>query len=99
MFKFNHNETPNNCNCSPGDDDIVTVAFTQLGSNLFSVGGVNYTFGITGFQVGNVNFAQFNSPENQANSAFLRASFAGVETFGVRAPSLVLVCPVSSLRV
>jgi hypothetical protein len=81
QFIFLHNETPNNCfgaNCS---DDIVK-AFLNVGQSNVYVDGLNvYTFGITGFEVGNVLFSQFNSPEGSNNTATLRASFDAVENF------------------
>jgi hypothetical protein len=86
QFIFLHNETPNNCvglNCS---DDIVK-AFLNVGQSNVYVDGLNiYTFGITGFEVGNVLFAQFNSPEGSSNTATLRASFDAVENFPSETP-------------
>jgi hypothetical protein len=86
QFIFLHNETPNACiglNCS---DDIVK-AFLNVGQSNVYVDGLNiYTFGITGFEVGNVLFSQFNSPEGSSNSATLRASFDAVENFPSETP-------------
>jgi hypothetical protein len=86
QFIFLHNETPNACiglNCS---DDIVK-AFLNVGQSNVYVDGLNiYTFGITGFEVGNVLFTQFNSKEGFSNSAILRASFDAVENFPSETP-------------
>ena len=62
-------------------------AFLNVGQSNVYVDGLNiYTFGITGFEVGNVLFTQFNSPEGSSNSAILRASFDAVENFPSETP-------------
>ena len=87
FFVFNHDETPNACAPLPGCANDIVTAVTNLGtSSVFHVGDHDYTFGVTGFQVGGLNFAQFSSPEGTANSAELMASFADVQTFAVPGP-------------
>ena len=86
LFVFNHNETPNTCNCSPGDDDIVTAVTNLGGSSTFSLSGIDYIFAFTGFQRNDLNFAQFSSPEGQTNTATLRGSFVDVRQVAVPGP-------------
>ena len=80
QFLFAHNETPNLCNCSPGDDDIVTALNNTNvgGSTTLNIGGTDFVFAFTGFQIGGFNVEQFSSPENNNNFATLRGSFEGV---------------------
>jgi hypothetical protein len=72
VFHFDHNETPNNCGCSPGDDDIVTVSSVNLDS-LITVGTDEYFFNLLGFSNnGGASISSvFSSPEGQNNSASL----------------------------
>lgn len=85
QFIFAHNETPNTgpAGCC---DDIVTAILNPAKTDLFSFGGIDYAFGVTGFQVGGIPFAQFSSPEGGMNTALLRGSFADVTTFAVPGP-------------
>ena len=103
QFIFLHNETPNAANpCADGGTngvgvnsngcaDIVT-AFLNPGSfSEFLIGGINYTFGVTGFQIpGGV----FSSAEDNVNSVLLQGSFAAVETFSVPGPVVGAGLPV-----
>ena len=59
---------------------------SAAGAHFRCVDGHDYVFGITGFQVGAVNFASFSSPEGQTNGAELRASFNDAGTFAVPGP-------------
>jgi hypothetical protein len=72
VFNFNHNETPNNCNCSPGDDDIVTISSVNLNS-LITVGSDQYFFNLLGFSAngGATISSVFSSPEGGNNSVTL----------------------------
>ncbi len=72
VFNFAHNETPNNCGCSPNDDDIVTVSSVNLNS-VITVGTDTYFFNLLGFSNnGGVTInSVFSSPEGQNNSASL----------------------------
>ena len=91
QFKFNHNETPNDCNPQPGcANDIVTAVLNPnaLNTTHFLIGTHDYVFGITGFQVGANAFASFSSPEGQINTAQLNASFNDAGTFAVPAPAV-----------
>jgi hypothetical protein len=85
QFIFSHNETSNvgGNNCCP---DIVTAVLNPAQTDLFSFNGIDYAFGVTGFQVGNTNFVQFSSPEGGTNQAFLRGTFADVTQFAVPGP-------------
>jgi len=87
QFIFSHNETSNitpPAGCCP---DIVTAVLNPAQTQVFSFGGHDYAFGVTGFQVNNVNFVQFSSPEGGTNQAFLRGTFADVTTFAVPGPA------------
>lgn len=86
QFIFQHNETSNvgGNNCCP---DIVTAFLNPAQTELFSFGGVDYAFGVTGFQVNNQNFVSFSSPEGGTNNAFLRGTFADVTQFAVPGPA------------
>ena len=72
VFNFNHNKTPNNCNCSPGDDDIVTISSVNLNS-LITVGSDQYFFNLLGFSAngGATISSVFSSPEGGNNSVTL----------------------------
>ena len=97
QFIFLHNETTNNANpCADGGAngvgvningcaDIVT-AFLNPGSfSQFLIGGINYTFGVTGFQIPG---GSFSSQEDDVNSVLLQGSFAAVDTFNVPGPAV-----------
>lgn len=90
-FKFNHLETPNSADpCANGQhqgvgvnvngcaDRITTNWLTS--SDAFSIGGVDYTLNVLGFQVGNQPLTEFWTKENASNSAVLRAQVASVDS-------------------
>jgi len=71
-FAFSHNETSNNCGCSPADDDIVTIVTPIV--NVEIVVGVNtYFFNLLGFsQNGGLTFNNiYSSPEGGSNTTSL----------------------------
>jgi hypothetical protein len=88
VFKFNHDETPNNPtfqdpNCCA---DIVTVTQNLAVSQTITIGTTDYTFGITGFQYNGGQFTQFSSPEGGTNSALLIGTFDTVQHLAVPGP-------------
>lgn len=90
-FKFTHWETPNNSSpCADGGRngvginvngcaDRVTTNWLNT-SDAFSIGGVDYTLNILGFQVGNNPMTEFWTKENALNPAILRAQIASVDS-------------------
>lgn len=93
-YSFTHNETPNVP--TPGDpnccNDIVTFQnnVAQLGT--VSIGGINYTIGLLGFQTspGGSLYTQFSTVENQQNVATLFAEISRPEVFAPE-PSTYLI--------
>ena len=89
LFNFAHYETLNGANpCANGGAngvgvnvngcaDIVTISGLPGDSN-FLVDGELFTLNIDGFQIGGSPVSQFETAENQANTATLRASFRAV---------------------
>ena len=80
QFLFAHDETPNDCTPLPGCANDIVTALTNLGgSTTLNVGGTNFLFSFSGFEVGTGPqqqlFTQFSSPEGQSNSAFLIGTF------------------------
>jgi len=71
-FFFNHNETPNTCSCSPGDDDIVTIV-TPIVNVPITVGSNTFYFNLLGFsQNGGVTYNNvYSSPEGGSNTTSL----------------------------
>lgn len=90
-FQFTHWETPNgNDPCADGGTQGVginvngcadRITTNWLGtSDAFSIGGVDYTLNISGFQVNNQNVNEFWTKESASNSAVLRAQIASVDS-------------------
>jgi len=74
IFTLSHNETPNNCGCVPGDNDIVTFSAGTLDSS-FTVGGESYILRLLGFSnnEGVTLLPSFSSMESSNNSTQLWA--------------------------
>jgi hypothetical protein len=80
VFVFSHNETPNDCSPQPTcANDIVTATTNVAASQTITIGNTDYTFGVTGFQVGGQTFTSFSSPEGGTNSAQLIGTFDTVQ--------------------
>jgi hypothetical protein len=101
-FHFNHDETNNiptaqDPNCCP---DIVTVTNNVMTDQTITLGGQQYTFGITGFQYNGGTFQSFSSPENGTNSAALIGTFDTIQNLsptpgpivGAGLPGLIAAC-------
>ncbi len=78
VFKFHHNETPNQRPCQPGSqsvcDDIVTFSQGTLNSS-FELNGTHYVLRLLGFSQdgGNTLTDGFMTKENKKNTAKLYA--------------------------
>lgn len=85
-FAFNHNETPNNCDTSPGCANDI-VSFSGLASSdTFFVDGVEYTLELVGFSVNGFFMQELSTAENSINTAQLLGSFRAVP-----APSAIML--------
>ena len=81
VFTLNHNETPNNCGCVPGDNDIVTFS-AGLTNSSFMLGGQSYVLSLLGFSNngGATLLPSFSSMETGTNSTELWAQIVARPT-------------------
>lgn len=81
IFTLSHNETPNNCGCVPGDNDIVTFS-AGLTNASFSLGGDSYILRLLGFSNdgGVTLLPSFSSMETSNNSTQLWAQIVARPT-------------------
>lgn len=78
VFSFLHNETPNSCHPLPTcANDIVSIS-NLVGTDSFSVNGVDYTLTLLGFMQGGIFTEYFSTVEGLTNTAQLIASFQTV---------------------
>lgn len=90
-FSFLHDETPNSPtleNCKyPGSvtrcDDLVTATLNLSSTQSFFLGGVEYVFTVSGFEVGGTTLASFLTAENATNTAQLKAKYVTKESVEV----------------
>ena len=80
VFEFDHFETPNSGTpCAAGGSqpcpDLVTAALNEGASESVVIGGVEYFFSITGFEIEGTVLDSFLTLEEQSNSAVLKGEF------------------------
>lgn len=88
-FSFIHNETNNICDPQPTcANDLVSFASLTT-TDIFSVGGIEYTLDLIGFSVDGVFTTEFSTLEGQMNTAQLLGTFTAAQA--VPAPPAILL--------